>query len=35
VEVDTKTLFFGLMLLVISIVFIRGAKLREEQELTI
>ncbi len=34
-EIDFKSLFFGLMLLVISIVFIRGAKLREEQELTI
>ena len=34
-EVDFKTLFFGLMLLVISTVFIRGAKLKKEQELTI
>jgi len=34
-DVDFRILFFGLMLLVISTIFIRGAKLKEEQELTI
>lgn len=34
-NIDIRTLFFGLMLLVISIAFIRGAEIKEENELTI
>lgn len=34
-DIDFTLLFFGLMLLVLSEVFIRGARLKEEQELTI
>lgn len=34
-NLDTRTLLFGIMLFVVSMIFIKGAELQEEQDLTI
>jgi len=34
-EIDTRTIIFGIMVLVIDKIFIRGAEIKEEQDLII
>ncbi|MEN8157300.1 MAG: DUF2975 domain-containing protein [Bacteroidota bacterium] len=34
-EIDTKTLLFGIMIFVVAMIFIKGAEIKEEQDLTI
>lgn len=34
-EIDTRTLLFGIMIFVVAMIFIKGAEIKEEQDLTI